>query len=748
MEVDEAIGNIIKSVFEHFGLKDSDFEGNTTTSTQYAYLNVIKARSLLNQGKYAESISMLNSWVDAHMGHYPSGMTIKVLEDGKVFGDRIKMYHLFRSIKILRFKYENTDHKRMLDNLKDSPIFDEGEANIKTIPMDVYGLVEDAINSNLISVGLYKDSGDKIPDGVQYIITPEITVSTTITGWMENLSSMSTEDGVVQLSLFLRMDEVSVKHYSSFYLGIQYKNTVWVATDQLTWQNPRNKNSSRRPDKRKEDHYQKIWLPYGIAHHITEIRKSQTGVVKGNVETIDITFVQKDHYHGADEIGEYEWDFGHATQSIMEGVGKALSDRGYEVHAMSFTKGSFHDPSSLELKKDGKIMGYVMPPGGSFGDPMPKSKSKKLTYKAHIYTSPEVLKVPLKKTLPMERAFTLLLFQRLVENLRDGNIKPRSVVSPNMHINQKLLSGETIDVMDDNNMRFDEASKLYVAEVMEGYEVEPDSAIVKASELGIVKTMPEYSAEILSTVDVIDGMIPWFPAEKTYQEITKKIQMKAGGGRRGRYGHSNELQDMFVREHERVAKIVTIAKKGVYLSHEDLHNVSFSSLTSRDKKHSDSVTLISRILPKELRKKNHFPGYNNHFNLGGKPKEDYCDECYDSLAKPAAIITINHWSHMVFWLGIKNRMELPMYYRSYRIHNYVPYNGNSILDHVHPMSLIKDPLSQDIPNGIEIGFALCGNCLWGKIAKKPNFVIIDKDLNVLWEGDEEPDHHQKINAGK
>jgi len=157
----------------------------------------------------------------------------------------------------------------------------------------------------------------------------------------------------------------------------------------------------------------------------------------------------------------------------------------------------------------------------------------------------------------------------------------------------------------------------------------------------------------------------------------------------------------------------------------------------------DSITLISRILPKELRKNKYFPRYDNHFNLGGRPKEDYCDVCYDAFTKPAAVLTINHWSHMVFWLDLKSRMELPMYYRNYRRHWYVPYNGNSILDHVHPMSLIEDPLSRDMPNGIEIGYSMCGNCLWNRIKKKPNFVIIDKDLNVVWEGDEEPNDPEK-----
>lgn len=736
MDINDQIKSIIDDIYKIFGLKDEDFDTNSVTWSMLTYKPVIMAKSLLSQRMYGEAVSKLDDFVSGCMETSLSSVSSSLFEDEKGFDERMKVYNLFRNIKLLKGVYEDSGHQDILDNLRGSSLFSDEELNIKDVPIDIYGYVEDTFNEKLVTVGIYKDGGDVIPDDVQFIITPQITLSTTITHWMEHLEKNPGEEGIVRLSLFLMMDDVQVEYYSSFYLGIQYKNTIWVATDQLVWNNPRNKAASRKPDRHRERHYEKVMLPYGITHHITEVRKGQTGVTRGIADTYEFTCKLKDHIPSElhDKCNYFDGGYAIITSYLEKLIREELKKHDIYPDNVIFNKGPFNDPADVELKKEGRVIGRMPTPDGVSN--LPRDIHSEYSYTIYIYTKPEILKVDLKDTLPIERAYTLLLFQRLVDGIREDHIKPVHLTTPNKHIDQKLLSGETIDVMEKNDMLYNDARKQFVEEILEGYEVEPTKAIIHSNEYGLIKTSRHYNSELLVTPAQVDRLLPWFPAEDEFQAAAGKISSKATSKHRD--DAKNEVDALFYKNWDRIVDITTMGKEGVYLKHNSLKHVSFGSMhgTGND---TDELTLIASIVPKEQRKTKWFPGFTVNY-IGGIPKEDYCCSCEvgeEALTKQAAYININHWSHLTFLFGMENRMELPMYYRNYRRCWYVPYNGNSILDHVHPVSLISDPLSRDKPNGIRYGLTICGNCLWSRIKGKPDYVIIDKDLNILDSGGKE-----------
>lgn len=54
--------------------------------------------------------------------------------------------------------------------------------------------------------------------------------------------------------------------------------------------------------------------------------------------------------------------------------------------------------------------------------------------------------------------------------------------------------------------------------------------------------------------------------------------------------------------------------------------------------------------------------------------------------------------------------DIPDWFKLYRYHGFNPYHGNSILNNVDPLAMIKDPITDRYSNGFSVSFQTCGWC--------------------------------------
>lgn len=79
--------------------------------------------------------------------------------------------------------------------------------------------------------------------------------------------------------------------------------------------------------------------------------------------------------------------------------------------------------------------------------------------------------------------------------------------------------------------------------------------------------------------------------------------------------------------------------------------------------------------------------------------------------KESKVTTVSFYSakHLQKWFKMKWE-EIPEWFRLYRYHGFDPYHGNSILDNVDPLAMVKDPITSRYSNGFSVSFHTCGWC--------------------------------------
>jgi hypothetical protein len=116
-------------------------------------------------------------------------------------------------------------------------------------------------------------------------------------------------------------------------------------------------------------------------------------------------------------------------------------------------------------------------------------------------------------------------------------------------------------------------------------------------------------------------------------------------------------------------------------------------------------------------------------NYNKKLSDSYCAVCRTHRQSFRVRFTAHHYRHLM-WLLDCDRFDLPQVYRN--LNTYRIYTGNSILDNVHPLARLVDPLSdRGVPNGMRLDFHCCKTC-WNKL-RKEHFQAPVRSLNKVLE---------------
>lgn len=568
--------------------------------------------------------------------------------------------------------------------------------------------VENAVKQKLFKLYSYREGNGVLSPNTKFRIYPTIGISQSLEEWLQFLEQQnpSISDDSAIVTLFLKLDYVS-DHYASFVVSIHQKDSIWIASDQLDFNNPRNRQAARKPDRDKEKHYENVSLPYEIVEELDKLRKSNNDIVNLNsIERIEIDVEKEKEYvqqivkeEDAEEdrinasLGRTVIRYGerHSKKYLREKSAVVVSKRILDEKNIpfKFIKPALFRGQELAAESfhiEGRTVAVV-----TYTENMPNPI---LT----IYKRAEILQKPLVNIHPYDRMYFIMLIERLFEELNFDPIRERIMIST-QYLNQKLLSGAEFHSNDDGFRGYGEESKSVIAETIESAGAK-STAITKFSYHLALKS-PNYEANWLGTAEALDNLIKWTvledEADKIKDKVTKEIAPRENIDK-------DILRNMMEANIQNIYKIGFTYNETFYL---DIYN-SWSTISKPNQAH-----FISKNKDGVFKK-----GWHGHMNLmvdvwSRRIEETRCPICRNSQIykkTPLLVFRVRHYEELMMLTNVKSRLELPLYYQSYRSHDLVPYMGNSILDNSHPYTLIQDPCSRNHPNGIDIQVFMCRQC--------------------------------------
>lgn len=92
------------------------------------------------------------------------------------------------------------------------------------------------------------------------------------------------------ISVALKLDKELL--YSYFIITVHYKDKTWLVTDRPVFVNPRSKETSRNPGRRREDAFSNIELPYEILNDVDKWRQKSREIAKEKSSEIYIKSIK------------------------------------------------------------------------------------------------------------------------------------------------------------------------------------------------------------------------------------------------------------------------------------------------------------------------------------------------------------------------------------------------------------------------------------------------------------------------
>ena len=168
-----------------------------------------------------------------------------------------------------------TDYVKALEFYHNNELFKPDEINSDKIHPELFLRLKDVLNGDtckFIKTFSYKKGSAPITDDINlFKLNKEIVLSDNLNEWI-NIKARKEISDVTEVTMFMKIEEIV--DYSYFLFVINYKDHVFLITDQNSFSNPLVKCSSRNPYRRREQLYDTVDFPYGLIDKLPEIRKS------------------------------------------------------------------------------------------------------------------------------------------------------------------------------------------------------------------------------------------------------------------------------------------------------------------------------------------------------------------------------------------------------------------------------------------------------------------------------------------
>ena len=672
----------------------------------------LNTQNLISEDKSEEALVSLYDYF-GDLSADASNITAEDIRNGNV-KYKLTLIEILSDIVAEYDSWKENLYQKDLDTLNLHPFFEGDKLIAEEIDPSIYLYVNKVIKKKLFKSYVYNGGGDELYINDKFYIYPQVVVSESLQEWFhflkkQNEYTNNIKDKVV-VTLFLKLDNIAPE-YSSFLISFHKGNSIWLSSDALSFKNPHNKSAQagRNPGKRREEYYDNIALPYHIAFNLDELRTENSGLVGADfIETIDVP----------DEIKNLTGKFWRSNDDEKQGLILECAELCNKFLENKGMKSNSHDASYshfkieyITLKFEGRNVAVL------------NVSDETIT----LYKKPEILFTNFKDLHKLEKVYFIRLVESLIADIALNPPQQTAMLSSEF-LDQKLLTGGDFNPQEHKFSHYGETVEERVNEILES--VEEKTTALATTNYSLVKTSHKYDANWLATPEALENIMKWTVMDDKREELQKAID-KLEEGRKEDYARLSEmLQDRY----EEIVKLVFQAKDGsikiedfdTFSAESEGKNISFYHELNRSKK---SVYDHRR---------------SSHLDVGKTQYDkEYCMVCNNYYSLSVKRVQVRHYKQLMVVLGLKDRMELPPYFRSYRAHNMIPYVGNSILDNTHPYNRLKDPCSQDNANGMQFDVFCCKKCAkeFEKKYGKGNHVTYDDKGSILEVLEEKPELH-------
>jgi hypothetical protein len=329
----------------------------------------------------------------------------------------------------------------------------------------------------------------------------------------------------------------------------------------------------------------------------------------------------------------------------------------------------------------------------------------------------------------IEKLYVQTLIRMFLQDIRENKPMQRALtVGEFIDSNRLLSTGElTMDAM----AQYEEAKMIgWSEDVQERYQ---DILAGLGMSQELIKVNPGSFVERLSTwittPDKFQNLLVWNVLEDQRQVIYEK--MLSQYGRFGWNGREDGYES-FKKDEEALKAMLRQALRLIITKLSAYNELKWVKGDKGSWGQRDGKPYKYDCLNVENKKEKSYYDYAD-LHIGSsfsrKKVDEYCNLCRIHRYSFKVRFTAHHYRHLM-WLLDCGRFDLPQAYRNFNTYNI--YTGNSILDNVHPLARLEDPLShRGYPNGLDIDFYCCKTC-WNKL-RKENFQAPVRSLNKVLE---------------
>lgn len=661
---------------------------------------------------YAVAITQLYNNIPSSRGYDTSFCDYITARGARDFEpDRIeqltKYMHIIGDIVVLYEEWDKDQFQPIIDNIKTHDLFDKKKEGPEVTPQLIQKIHDLIVTKEKFQIYKYRSGNGVMKSTDSWKISKEIGFSQDLTQWLRHVDSQkefleSQPEDEVFVTLFGKIDEVS-DLYSNWVITLHKKDTVWLITDQISFDNPMQKRSrlERVSVWKDADEMASVCdLPYHLFDELDEIRKKQTGLVSTDKYEQELRPYLKE---AKDQLNVRSyWDDGAKkvfnTATHLMKVDLEKKGIKYDICFPDYTTGTFGELETIEARYKGRMV----------------AKWHEKDELLRVYRVDEFLFMDMHDLSESAKLFMLLIPGKLIEVITSEGYETPEVLLSGEFVERKLIEGDVIKTANPDHLEFWEEDHqtifkglLNTMESLYGHS----TALMPQSYTSIIKT-EYYNESWLSTIEQHESLSEWLIAESQVNLIRPRWYRLREREKQDKAMLYEMLNDKKYGVMERLLK----SKSATFYDNvERSDGGSFGGSWKRDSKHEQGGGFISTSYRATEQ-------YKKGLGIGKTKWEAEMCSCNNNDVKVVKIVHITHYRELMWVLGCK-REALPPYYQNYRGYGRVPYSGNSLLNQVHPFANIEDPCSKSHEGGLHFRMYKCNDCI-KKLNKGPAEVDI------------------------
>lgn len=696
---------------------------------------VLRAKHEINAHDFGNRIVELHKMCDNQDSLFSAGLSDYLHIEGRFTPEKMQaqmdLMQLIADIQQLYEDWKEGEYIPLLDTLSDQGQL--GQLDHVRTPPELLLAIDKLFRENKFKSYIYQDGPEQIQMSDKYFIGQEIGISQDLTVWFNHLKGQqefieSRSKDEVFFTLFGQLDPIH-ELYSSWLITVHKGSKIWMVTDQHSFDNPYQQNvqlGRKSIWRERGELYYDCDLPYEIFHDLESVRKKQNSiVVKDSFQTTILKDSKEEH-------GSFSSDSNKRKKYCVDKFKEFLEKKGieYSIAWVEGTDNFWGNPIMMMARLNGRTVAVW------------SSDSEGNNEEIVLYPQDEILKITLEDLKPEQRFFFQQICGKIISMLNLKEPEERICIAHEF-VEQKLIEGAKIDPEKTKHLsHWDKHHQEYINDLI-GEEGKMTEALT-VQNYDLVLSQENYNRNWLTTLEKQESLAEWMIVEKDRQKLQTEINKLKDRAKEDYKTLWQMVQDNYDSILDKVSKylgknLILFGSNCRGFGNDDTHvRCGSIPVIERFKKGVDGWKYRNGLFTGA--DKNPESAWDYGWDVKPKCKVKGCKCNGNGVARELIWVNVRHWKVLCWLLDIK-RDQLPLYYRNFRTHNFVPYGGNSILNQTHPLNRLTDPCSNENTNGMKVAVYCCNRYLNSLTAIEGYYSL---DLNRTIEKEEMEGFNRRI----